>query len=91
MSYLTKAGLGASAAEFWLIAGSLFDIAIGLAVLVRRFTRRALQLMLIVSAGYLLIGTITAPEVWSDPLGPYTKIIPVLLATAFTLAILDER
>ena len=60
-------------------------------MLVRRFTRRALQLMLIVSAGYLLVGTISAPEVWSDPLGPYTKIIPVLLATAFTLAILDER
>ena len=91
MSYLTKAGLGANAAEFWLVAGSLFDIAVGLAVLVRRFTRRALQLMLIVSAGYLLIGTIAAPEVWSDPLGPYTKIIPVLLAIAFTLAILDER
>ncbi|HZO44492.1 MAG TPA: SDR family oxidoreductase [Xanthobacteraceae bacterium] len=91
MSYLSKAGLGANAAEFWLIAGSLLDIAIGLAVLVRRFTRRALQLMLIVSAGYLLIGTIAAPEVWSDPLGPYVKIIPVLMAIVFTLAILDER
>ena len=91
MAYLTKAGLGAGAAEFSLVAGSLFDIAVGLAVLVRRFARRALQLMLIVSAGYLLVGTILAPEVWSDPLGPYTKIIPVLLATAFTLAILDER
>jgi uncharacterized protein YbjT (DUF2867 family) len=91
MSYLTKAGLGANAAEFWLIAGSLFDIAIGFAVLVRRFTRRALQFMLAVSAGYLLIGTIAAPEVWSDPLGPYTKIIPVLVATVFTLAILDDR
>lgn len=91
MSYLTKAGLGAGAAEFWLVAGSLVDIALGFAVLVRRFTRRALQLMLIVSAGYLLIGTITAPEVWSDPLGPFTKIIPVLLATAFTLAIFDDR
>jgi uncharacterized protein YbjT (DUF2867 family) len=91
MAYLTKAGLGANAAEFALVAGSLFDIAIGFAVLVRRFTRRALRLMLLVSVGYLLIGTITAPEVWSDPLGPYTKIIPVLVATAFTLAILDDR
>ena len=90
MGYLIKAGLGADAAEFSLVAGSLFDIAVGLAVLVRRFTRRALQLMLIVSAGYLLVGTIAAPEVWSDPLGPYTKIIPVLLAIAFTLAILDD-
>ena len=51
--YLTKAGLGAGAAEFALVAGALFDIALGLAVLVRRFTRRALQLMLVVSAGYL--------------------------------------
>src|SRR5262245_17495776 len=91
MSYLTKAGFGAGAAEFALVAGSLTDIALGLAVLVRRFTRRALELMLIVSAGYLLIGTITAPEVWFDPLGAYSKIIPVLVATAFTLAILDER
>jgi DoxX-like protein len=91
MSYLTKAGLGANAAAFWLVAGALFDIAIGFAVLMRRFTRRALQLMLLVSAGYLIIGTIAAPDVWSDPLGPYTKIIPVLLATAFTLAILDDR
>jgi len=91
MSYLTKAGFGAGAAEFVLVAGSLTDVAVGLAVLVRRFTRRALELMLIVSAGYLLIGTITAPEVWFDPLGAYSKIIPVLVATAFTLAILDER
>jgi hypothetical protein len=91
MAYLAKAGLGAGAAEFWLVAGSLFDIMVGFAVLVRRFTRRALQLMLIVSVGYLLVGTMTAPDVWSDPLGPYTKIIPVLLAAVFTLAILDDR
>lgn len=91
MSVLTKAGFGPWAAEFWLAAGSLVDIAAGLALLVRRFARRALQLMLIVSLTYLVIGTVTAPGLWLDPLGPYTKIIPVLLATAFTLAILDER
>jgi len=89
--HLTDAGLGAGAATFWLVAGALFDIALGLAVLVRRFTRRALHLMLIVSAAYLLVGTISAPDLWFDPLGPYTKIVPVLLATAFTLAILDDR
>ena len=91
MSYFTKAGFGPGAAEFWLVAGSLFDIAVGLAVCVRRYARRALQLMLVVASAYLLVGTVTAPELWLDPLGPYTKIIPALLATAFTLAILDER
>jgi len=64
---------------------------LGLAVCVRRLTRRALQLMLIVALVYLVVGTITAPELWLDPLGPYTKIIPSLLATVFTLAVLDER
>ena len=91
MSYFTKAGFGPWAAEFWLVAGSLFDIAVGVAVCVRRFTRRALQLMLVVATAYLAVGTVTAPELWLDPLGPYTKIIPALLATLFTLAILDER
>jgi hypothetical protein len=91
MSYFTKAGFGPWAAEFWLVAGSLFDIAVGLAVCVRRFTRRALQLMLVVASVYLLTGTVTAPELWLDPLGPYTKIIPALLAMLLTLAILDER
>jgi hypothetical protein len=91
MGYLTQAGFRPWWAEFLLVVGSLFDIAVGLAVCMRRFTRRALQLMLIVASVYLLVGTITAPALWLEPLGPYTKIIPSLLATVFTLAILDER
>ncbi len=85
------AGVWAVGGRIWLVAGSLFDIAVGVAVCVRRFTRRALQLMLVVATAYLAVGTVTAPELWLDPLGPYTKIIPALLATLFTLAILDER
>ena len=91
MAYFTKAGFGPSAAELSLVLGSLFDIAVGLALLVRRFTRRALQLMIAMSLGYLLIGTVTAPEWWFEPLGPYTKIIPMLVGSLLTLAILDER
>lgn len=91
MGHLTQAGFGPWQAELLLVVGSLFDIALGLAVCVRRLTRRTLQLMLIVALVYLVVGTITAPELWFDPLGPYTKIIPSLLATVFTLAILDER
>jgi hypothetical protein len=47
--------------------------------------------MLLATVGYLLVGTLTAPQLWFDPLGPYTKIVPMLVATLFTLAILDER
>ena len=30
-------------------------------------------------------------NLWTDPLGPYLKIVPVLIATLFTLAIMDDR
>ena len=80
MGYLTQAGFGPSAAELGLVLGSLFDIVVGMALLVRRFTRRALQLMIVAAFGYLLVGTVTAPEWWFEPLGPYTKIIPMLVA-----------
>ena len=91
MGYLTQAGFGPSVAALTLVLGSLFDIVVGLALLVRRFTRRALQLMIAVTLGYLLVGTVTAPELWLEPLGPYTKIIPMLVGSVLTLAILDER
>ena len=64
---------------------------LGLLLPVRRFTRPVLLLMLAVTPFYLLIGTLLAPHLWLDPLGPLLKIVPALLATAFTLAIVDER
>lgn len=74
---------------FW---GAVLDVVLGLLLLlVRRFTRAVLLVMLAVTPLYLLIGTLLAPQLWLDPLGPYVKIVPMLLATAFTLAILDER
>lgn len=91
MESLTQAGFAPVFARVALDLGSLVDIAAGLALCVRRLARRALQLILLVSGAYLIIGTVTAPALWLDPLGPYSKIIPVLVATAFTLAILDER
>jgi len=75
-------------AVFW---GGWFDVVLGLLLPVRRFTRPVLLLMLAVTPFYLLIGTLLAPHLWLDPLGPLLKIVPALLATAFTLAIVDER
>jgi hypothetical protein len=34
---------------------------------------------------------VLAPQLWIDPLGRFTKMVPLLVATLFTLAILDER
>jgi hypothetical protein len=89
--HLSQAGFTPASADFVLVAGSIFDIVLGSLLLVRKLARAVLITMLAVTPGYLLVGTITAPHLWLDPLGPYTKVIPVLIATMFTLAILDER
>ena len=91
VGYLLQAGFGPRTAQLVLLLGSLFDIAMGAALCVWHLSKRVLQLMLLVTPIYLLVGTITAPMLWLDPLGPYVKIIPMLLATALTLAIIDER
>ena len=74
-----------------LIGGAMFDIVLGLLLLVRRATRAVLITMLAVTPFYVLAGTLLEPGLWADPLGPLTKIGPLLVATLFTLAILDER
>ena len=91
LAHLTQIGFAPAFAEFVLMAGSIFDIVLGSLLLVRKLARAVLITMLAVTPGYLLVGTLAAPQLWFDPLGPYLKIIPMLLATMFTLAILDER
>lgn len=81
----------AGAAMALTIITCLIDIALGAAVLVRPFARRALIGMLLVSLGYLAGGTVLEPALWLDPLGPLVKVLPSLLLTLAALAILDER
>jgi uncharacterized protein YbjT (DUF2867 family) len=78
-------------ASLTVILGAWFDVALGLMLCVRALARVTLILMLVATPFYLLAGTLLAPHLWFDPLGPFTKIIPMLVATALTLAIIDER
>jgi uncharacterized protein YbjT (DUF2867 family) len=91
VAHLTQAGFSAWLAELTVAVGALFDIVLGALLCVRRFARAVLLIMLVVTPLYLLAGTIIAPQLWIDPLGPLTKIAPLLIATLFVLAILDER
>ena len=91
-----EAQLAATAFPAALVASTVFwsawlDVVLGLLLLVRRFTRPILVIMLVVSLSYLLTATILAPQLWLDPLGPMVKIIPTLTAMLLTLAILDDR
>jgi uncharacterized protein YbjT (DUF2867 family) len=91
MVYLGEAGVRGALADVILIGGALFDIVLGLLLLWRRATRAVLITMLAVTPVYILVGTLLAPQLWADPLGPLTKIVPMLVATLFTLAVLEER
>jgi len=91
LAQLGEAGLRRPLADVVVVGGAIFDIALGLLLLVRRTARATLLTMLAVTPLYVLAGTVLAPQLWVDPLGPLLKILPLLVATAFTLAILDER
>jgi hypothetical protein len=69
----------------------LLDIFLGIAVLIKPFARKALIGMLLVTASYLVGGTLLEPSLWLDPLGPLVKVLPSIALTVTALAIFDER
>jgi uncharacterized protein YbjT (DUF2867 family) len=73
------------------ILTSLLDIALGLAILVQPWAKRAMLGMITVSLAYLAGGTLIEPTLWLDPLGPLVKVLPSILLTLATLAVLEER
>lgn len=87
---LLQAGLGTYAVPAG-IGGAMLDVIIGIGIAIRKTVRHALYAAITVSLGYLLLGGVLLPALWADPLGPLVKIVPVLLASFATLAILDDR
>ncbi len=73
------------------ITTCFIDIALGAAVLLRPYARKAMVGMLLVTSTYMLGGTVLVPELWLDPLGPLVKVLPSIALTLAALAILDER
>ena len=73
------------------ICGALCDIAIGVGIAVRRTSRLALWAALGISAAYLAAGSLLAPALWVEPLGPLTKIVPIMMLNILALAIGEDR
>jgi len=90
VQYLQQAGLGSWSLAV-AVAGAFADIVIGMGIALRRTARGALLASILLSLGYLVLGGVLLPALWSDPLGPLFKIVPVLLASFAALAILDDR
>ena len=64
---------------------------VGTVAVVVQFAAPVLVTMLVATVGYVLAGTLIEPTLWFDPLGPLTKIVPVVLATLLLLAMIEER
>ncbi|MEM7024784.1 MAG: DoxX-like family protein, partial [Pseudomonadota bacterium] len=72
-------------------AGSIADLALGAAVLVRRWARPAMLGMIGLSIGYLLAGSMWTPDLWLDPLGPFVKVLPTLVLGWVGWSMLEAR
>ncbi|MDF1635221.1 SDR family oxidoreductase [Mycoplana sp. MJR14] len=73
------------------VATALLDITLGVLLLWRPTARMALVGQAALALAYLAGGTLLAPALWLDPLGPYVKVLPALALIPPTLAVLDER
>jgi uncharacterized protein YbjT (DUF2867 family) len=82
---------GSLTATILTLMTSLPDVALGLLVVFRRHSAKAMIAMLLLSFIYLVAGTILDPGLWLDPLGPYVKVFPSLCLTLVGLAVLGER
>lgn len=91
MSYVLEGGLSHRMAMAAVISGALADIVIGLAIMVRPWSRYGLYAALLISVAYAVIGTILVPRLWADPLGPMLKIWPIMVLHLAALAILEDR
>lgn len=91
VAVLTASGMDAGPAVGAVVGGSLVDIVLALLLIWRPTAGRALQGMLLVTAGYLIGGALVRPDLWLDPMGPLLKSIPAAFLALAALATLDER
>ncbi|MER9074861.1 SDR family oxidoreductase [Mesorhizobium sp. M0904] len=74
-----------------VIAGALADIAIGVLIAWRPAARKGLYGGIALSLFYLIVGSFLSPDLWNDPLGPFLKVLPILVLHFVALAVLEER
>lgn len=80
-----------SVAELAVVLGAVADIMVGVLIAWRRTSRIGLWGAITLSLFYALAGSILRPDLWTEPLGPLMKILPILVLHVVALAILKER
>jgi len=88
---LTTRGFPAALAYTMTVASSVLDIAVGLAIAVRRTCRGGLLAGIAVSAFYMIGAAVLTPNLWLEPLGALVKTGPAIILMMIALATLDKR
>ena len=78
-------------AEPAVIAGALADMLVGALIAWRPRSRLGLYGAIALALFYAVTGTVLRPELWNEPLGPFLKILPILVLHCVALAVLEER
>jgi hypothetical protein len=78
-------------AEPAVVAGALADMAVGVLIAWRPTSRLGLWGAITVSLFYAVAGTLLRPDLWTEPLVPLMKILPIVVLHFVALAILEER
>lgn len=90
-SVLTSRGVEAGPAQVAVAAGILLDLALGTTILVRRTMPLAALAMVGATLAYLAAGSVLAPDLWADPMGPFVKTLPAALLALVAAAMAAER
>lgn len=91
LEVLSGAGFGETARPAILWLGSLFDIALGAAMLAKWRVRAVAALMLLGTIGYVATLSWVLPGLWADALGPILKVFPMMALALLVAATEDER
>ena len=88
---LTEAGFDAASRPPLLWFGSLFDIAVGLAMVAKWRVRSIAAIMVLGTFAYVATLSWTYPVLWADALGPILKVFPMMALALMIAATEDER
>jgi uncharacterized protein YbjT (DUF2867 family) len=88
---LRRAGLSPAGSDWLVYGGSAVDLIVALLTCFRPTATLALRSMLAVTVAYLAGATMLTPGLWSDPLGPLVKSVPIALLALVALSLMDER
>nr|WP_321457751.1 SDR family oxidoreductase [uncultured Cohaesibacter sp.] len=88
---LADSGATVLQVQFLLASAAFIDIALGVAILIRRLAYQVTMAMIIMTVVYLVAASVLTPELWMDPAGALLKAIPALVVALVARALLGSH